>query len=33
MTVGAILLVFVATVPWVIWVVIYYLRDRKGASK
>lgn len=29
MTTGAVLLVLAATVPWVAWVVVYYLRNRK----
>lgn len=30
MTAGAVVLILVSTVPWVVWVVIYYLRNRKG---
>jgi hypothetical protein len=29
MTAGAVALILFATVPWVVWVVIYYLRNRK----
>ena len=29
MTAGAWLLIIFSTVPWVVWVVIYYLRNRK----
>lgn len=33
MTTGAVLLVLAATVPWVTWVVIYYLKNRKGDGR
>ncbi len=33
MTAGALALILFATVPWVVWVVIYYLRNRKGERR
>lgn len=29
MTTGAVLLILIATVPWVAWVTVYYLRNRR----
>lgn len=33
MSTGAVILILVTTVPWLAWVIVYYLRNRKPGGE